>query len=117
MMNVLLLCECNGMDPFCSKCEGHEQLEVSQSFWIPSNFDFDTLKFEPVAGLFQIFHSGGQIIGVGNIEHQPESRSYFVYELQSYWGEEGHKIMTQTMLAADDIDFIEGQYRWEECLR
>lgn len=116
-MNVVLLCECNGMDPNCNKCEGHEKLEVSQTFWIPSNFDFDTLKFEAVAGLFQVFRSGEQIIGVGNIEYQPESRSYYVYEIQSFWGEEGHKIMIDIMVAADDIDFIEGRFRWEECLK
>ncbi|MCM3402966.1 hypothetical protein [Cytobacillus oceanisediminis] len=115
-MNVLIKCQCNGMDPFCSSCEGHEQIEVTQTYWIPCGFDFDSLKFEPVAGLFQIFYSGEQAIGAGNIEYQPESQSYFVYELQTFIGQEGHKIMTDTMLAADDINFIEGNFEWKECL-
>ncbi|OIJ11500.1 hypothetical protein BKP35_12210 [Anaerobacillus arseniciselenatis] len=115
-MNALLLCDCYGMDPCCSKCSGHEKIEVTQTYRIPSHFDFATLKFEPIGGLFQIFHSGEQIIGVGNIDYQPESKSYYVDELQSFWGQGGHEFMINTMLSADDIEFIEGNFKWEDCL-
>lgn len=114
-MNIALLCECEGKDPFCNKCEGHENLEVIQTCLIPYQFDFDTLKFEPVTGLFQIFMSGEEVIGAENIEFQRDFHSYFVYELQSFWGEEGHKIMIDTMLAAGYVDSIEGNCRWEDC--
>lgn len=114
-MNIALLCECEGREPFCNKCEGHEKLEVTQTCIIPYHFDFNMLKFEPVAGLFHIFMSREEVIGAGNIEFQRDSQSYFVYELQSFGGEDGHKIMIETMLAAAHVDFIEGNYRWDDC--
>jgi hypothetical protein len=114
-MNALLNCKCYGMDPACIMCHGHEKLEITQTYWIPSHFDFSLIKFEGIGGLFQVFLSGDKIIGAGNIEYNPESRCYFIYELHSFLGKEGHKIMIDTMLATGDIDFVEGYFRWEEC--
>jgi hypothetical protein len=115
-MSVLLFCQCEGKDPSCSKCNGHEKLEISQSYWISRDFDFGSLSFLPVGGLFQVFYSGKELIGAGNIEYQTETRSYYIYDLHSFWGKEGHEIMTETMIATHDIDFIEGRFEWEGCL-
>lgn len=104
------------MDPFCSKCDGQDKIQVIQSYRIPHHFDFETLKFEAVCGLFQVFHSSEQIIGAGNIEYKPEERTYFVYEIQSFWGQEGYELMMEMLRAAEEIDYIEGSYTWEECL-
>lgn len=116
-MKALLLCKCNGMDPLCVRCGGHEKLEVTQTYRIPSNFDFGALKFDPIAGLFQVFQSGEKIIGAGNIDYQPHSKSYYVYEIQSFWGEEGHHMMLDTMLSPDDINFIEGYIEWKDAVK
>ncbi len=112
-MIAVLSCSCEGLDMNCKQCKGHERIEVDQTYWIPSHFDFSLLRFEPVAGLFQVFLSGEEIIGAGDIEYRPENRSYFVYNLHSFWGEEGHKIMIETMLAHEDIDIVEGNVIWE----
>ena len=116
-MNVRLLCKCECKDRHCNRCEGHEHIEVNQTYWIPRHFDFLPLRFDPVAGLFLVFLSGEEIIGAGNIEYKPESLTYFVYDIHSFWGEEGHKIMIETMLAHDDVEFVEGNITWEDCSR
>lgn len=116
-MKALLLCKCQGMDPFCSSCNGHEKIEVTQTYYIPPQLDFDSFKFEPIAGLFQVFQTNKEIIGVGNIDYRPDCRSYLVYDLHSFFGEEGYNIMIETMITDDDIDFIEGMIEWKDCLR
>ena len=95
MMKALLLCQCYGMDPFCSSCNGHEKIEVTQTYYIPYELDLNSFKFEPVAGLFQVFQTEKEIIGVGNIEYRPESRSYLVDDLYSFVGVDGYNIMSQ----------------------
>jgi len=117
MVNVLHKCNCNGMFPDCARCEGFEVFEVIQTARLPWGFDFSALKFEAIAGLFQVFMIENELIGAGNICYEPEENCFYVYEMQSFWGEEGHRIMVETMLLQPGIPVIKGNYSWEDCYK
>jgi len=117
VVNVLLECKCYGMNPDCVRCEGFEAIEVTQTSRVPWQFDFKTLKFKAIGGLFQVFIVGDEIIGAGNISYETKANCFYIYELQSFWGEEGHRLMIDTMLMQPGIQFIEGNYKWEDCLK
>lgn len=116
MKIAIVDCNCMGSDPNCKFCKGHEKLEVTQTNQLHDMLDLATLKFDPIPGLFRVFFTKHAIIGTGNIEYQPELHSYFIYEIQSYFGAEGHTLMLETMLAQDDIHQVEGSFDFKDCL-